>query len=475
MRILIADDSSALPESLQGLFANFFRKEHDSNDTTGVAGDATRLIVSSLSKRQPPHERDRLDLDLDDQQEQSSAILDALGLALLHRGQTEEARPLIERALRIRREFYGEDHPATATSLISRGRLLRREGNLKVAETDVRRALMINSRVFGAESLPVAITLNELAVIQIQLGEFTQAEQSAQGALRILESLHLQCSDPHVTRLMDTLGRVHQVRGNYEHATEIYTSLLGLDRKQVGEKHLKYATHVANFATVEAAQGKLDDAKSHFELAIKIYRDEVRGPRHPDLIDAHANLGSVLRAKGDLKGARHNLQLALELDIEVRGADHPLIGNDHARLGRIDYEGGDFVAAERSFAAALEIYFKNVAAGKFPANHAYIAEAQTWKGRLLVEASGAARAAEAETLIEDALRILPIEFGERSVEQSIASAVLGHALFLQNKDLERAATLLKKSYPIVVAARGAASKIALLIEQWIQELPTERC
>ena len=463
MRILIADDTGTAPDS-QAFFASLAGKR---SDTTHAA---TQLLASLCSKQRSKGGHDRVNVDLVDQQEHSSTILDALGLALLHSGNVDEARPLIEEALRIRREFYGEDHPATASSLVSRGRLLRRSGDIEAAAIEVRRALTINSRMFGAESLPVALTLSELAVIEIQLGDFTEAEQSAQSGLRILEALHLQCNDPHVTRLMDSLGRVNQIRGNYERATEIYTSLLDLDRKQVGDTHLKYATHLANFATVEAAQGKLDAARDHFERAITIYEDEVKLPRHPDLIDAYANIGSLWRARGELDKACEALQKALTLDLDIRGGDHPYVGNDHARLGRAEYERNRLPEAENCFTAALEVYARSVAARKLPADHAYIAEAKTWKARVMVESGGAARAHEAEQLIGESLHIWQIEFGERSVEQSIANAVLGHALILQGRERERAAGLLNKSYAIVAAVRGADSKIALLIKKWVDSL-----
>src|SRR5688572_8989509 len=212
------------------------------------------------------------ELDLTDQPELSSTILDALGLALLHRGLVQTGRPLIECGLRIRRAFLGEDHPTTALSLNSYARVQRQSGDFTDAETQVRKALAINSRTYGGNSLPVALNLNELAVIQLQLSQFTAAEQSAQSGLNILEALHLECTDPNVTRLMDTLGRVHQVRGNYERATEIYLKLLDIDRRQVGEGHLKYATHLLNFGTVQAAQRKLDEAKHTFRNAIDVMR-----------------------------------------------------------------------------------------------------------------------------------------------------------------------------------------------------------
>lgn len=466
MHILIADDSGSLPENLKSLLQRVTTRASERLNS----GSAMELAVSFLSKLRSDGHDDKhggLHVDLMDQPELSSTILDSLGLALLHRGRIEEGQPLIECALQIRRQFFGEDHPATALSLNSYARVLRQLGNYSEAEVQVRKALTINSRVYGGDSLPVALNLNELAVIQLQLSQFTAAEQSAQSGLNILEALHLECTDPNVTRLMDTLGRVQQVRGNYERATEIYTKLLDLDRRQVGEEHLKYATHLINFATVEAAHGKLEQAKNHLMHAVGVIKSEVHRPRHPNVIDGLAILGSILRELGDTAGARRVLKEAIELDIEVRGKEHPYIGNDYARLGRVNYDERDFGQAADCFRTALEIYDKNVEAGRLPAQHAYIAEAKVWLARCLVE-NGKPSAEEARGLAKTALTMWEREFGERSVEFAITNAVLGRALHLLDNSSSEARARLSNAYPIVVAARGADSAVAVLILGWLE-------
>jgi tetratricopeptide (TPR) repeat protein len=259
---------------------------------------------------------------------------------------------------------------------------------------------------------------------------------------------------------------VQQSRGNYERAARIYTRVLDLDRRQVGSKHLKYAMHLLNYATVKAGQGKLEEAKADLTTAIAIIREDVHRPRHPDLIDALANLGSVLRAMGDLGGARHVLCEALELDVEVRGQHHPYIGNDHARLGRVTYDLRDFEGAAQSFQAALAIYEHNVAAGHLPARHAFIAEAQAWLGRCLVEMEDAAE--QARALAEAALAIWETEFGERSVEYAITNAVLGRSLYLLGGQSDEARDRLSRAYVTVVASRGADSAVAQLIRAWLE-------
>lgn len=422
------------------------------------------ILFADDSTSLPAPQPGTLQVDLSDEPEQSGAILDSLGLALLHRGRVDDGKKLIERGLEIRRDFFGADHPETARSLNSYACALRQSGDAVAAETEVRKSLAINSRVFGGNSYPVALNLTELAIIQVQLGQFAAAEQSAQSGLNILEALHLECTDPNVTRLLDVLGRVQQTRGNYERATEIYTKALDLDLRQVGDRHLKYALHLLNFATVKAGAGKLQEAKDDMNDAVRIIRDDVQQPCHPDLVDVLANLGSVLRAMGDLQGAKDVLLEALDLNIQVRDRKHPYVGNDHARIGRVAYDLQDFEGAAESFRAALAIYEHNVKEGHLPARHAFIGEAQAWLGRSLVEIENGAK--EARELTRAALPVWEAEFGERSVEYAITSAVLGRALYLLDRASVEARERLDKAYPVIVAVRGAGSAVAKLVLSW---------
>jgi len=424
------------------------------------------ILFADDSTSAPDTPPGTLKVDLTGEPEQSGAILDSLGLALLHEGRVEDGKKLIERGLELRRGFFGADHPETARSLNSHACALRQSGDAVAAETEVRKSLAINSRVFGGDSYPVALNLNELAVTQLQLGQFAAAEQSAQSGLNILEALHLECTDPNVTRLLDVLGRVQQTRGNHERAAEIYTKVLDLDLRQVGHRHLKYALHLLNFATVKAGAGKLQEAKDDMSNAVRIIREEVKRPCHPDLVDVLANLGSVLRAMGELKGAKDAALEALDLNIKVRDRKHPYVGNDHARIGRVTYDLKDFGGAAESFRAALVVYEHNVKEGRLPARHAFIAEAQAWLGRCLVELEDGAR--QASELTRAALPVWEAEFGERSVEHAITSAVLGRALYLLDNASSEARERLSKAYPIILAVRGAESAVAKLVLGWLK-------
>jgi len=464
MQILIEGDIEALPQAVR----DFVRKLLPPPPTILVsdpAREAARFVVAPVRSRDPgacgP-------LDLDDQPEPLSAALDSIGIALLHRGCPTEAAPFIERALELRRRLFGDDHPTTAISWVSRARLHRLSGSLADAEADAQRGLAIHSRVYGGDGYPIVADLVELGAIQLHRGAFTAAEQSARHGLAILERLRLEQRDPDATRLKDILGHVLQTRGDYQKATSIYNEILASDRNQVGEHHFKFATHLASFATVKLGQNNLKGAADDLTMAIDILRKDVHRPRHPNLIDMLTVLGSVQLRQGSRDKARATLNEALELNKQVRGPESAFVGTTYVRLGRVEHDARNFSAADRNFDLALNVFSKVL-----PSTHQFIAEAKTWKARALIESPALAdrqrpdreTLATVKRLLSEALEIWEIEFGECSVEHAIANALLGHALLLENPTSQRARDLQRKSQPIIIAARGADSPIAQLVAQ----------
>ena len=53
---------------------------------------------------------------------------------------------------------------------------------------------------------------------------------------------------------MDIRGRAEAARGEFDAARATFEALLKIDRHQVGADHPKYATHLANFASVKESQ-----------------------------------------------------------------------------------------------------------------------------------------------------------------------------------------------------------------------------
>lgn len=475
MRILIADESTAGSKALRPLFkqAGAAARRAGASMKGAAAG---QLVVSCAPRKRgrgPSDECACSGMDLGDQPEHSAAILDGLGIALLNRGCLDEGAALIELALKIRRKFFGNDHPETAKSLNSFARVQRERGEYDEAEAAAQDALRINRCVYGDDGLPVATSLLELGIVQLQRGLFGDAHAAATAGLQILAALKLTDSDPNTTRLMDVQARADAALDRLTDASDTYERILALDRKQLGtRRHPKYATHLANFGLVKERLGKRRQAARAYGNAITLYGQTLDRPCHPNLIDAHANLGSLLRqppaSDKELKQAGIHLKEALRLGSLVRGELHTLVGNDLANLGRWQYDTNQKSAAKKSFATALKIYERSTRRAGLPADHSYVAEALTWQGRLLVEEDTAAAAASAEPLLERAIAIWPAQRGGGTLGEGVAKAHLGRALFLQKKDPDRACALLCEGLRIL-SPHPQANPIVRRLKQWIRQ------
>jgi CHAT domain-containing protein len=102
-------------------------------------------------------------------------------------GQNEKAKPLLERALRIREKALGPDHWLTAQSLSNQAVLLEDAGDFVAAEPLFQRALKIDTRVLGQNHETTGGDLERLAQLKIEQGKAKEAHEFAIQAARAQE------------------------------------------------------------------------------------------------------------------------------------------------------------------------------------------------------------------------------------------------------------------------------------------------
>lgn len=409
--------------------------------------------------------------DLETQPELAACIYNAAGIAYFNRGHIDLARKHIERALEIRRSFYGDEHPAVAESLHSRARLHRHDGDLRAAEADIRRALGIQTRVDGRASLAVAATLWELSVIQLESVDLAGAERSAQEGLHNIEQLYLDHCDPHVPRLLDVIARVRSSRGEHTQAAEIYSRVLHLVAEKQGKDHPKYAIYLANLGSVEQARGNLEEAEDCYRRAMSIY--ERINERHPNLSGIYANMGTLLQAAGNERHdeARSFLSKAMLLSETIWGQQHHFHAYDQYNLARLEFDSGNVDEARRLAEAALQTYSAAQPDG------AYAAGAMMLVSRAILDdaarddssAPTAAELQRAKGLLADALPIVRREFGERSLPFALARGLLGRTRCLLGDAGGEPAKLIASAHACASELGGAEDRIARQLAGWLQD------
>ncbi|RRR75209.1 MAG: tetratricopeptide repeat-containing protein, partial [Candidatus Viridilinea halotolerans] len=125
------------------------------------------------------------DAALGREDERAANLCGWMGRHLYELGAYPSAQPYMERALAIREQVLGAEHPQTATSLNNLAELYRAQGNYGAALPLYERALAISEQVLGAEHPATATSLNNLAGLYRAQGNYGAALPLYERALAI--------------------------------------------------------------------------------------------------------------------------------------------------------------------------------------------------------------------------------------------------------------------------------------------------
>ena len=144
-------------------------------------------------------------------------------LGMLYRDEPQfdirKAEPFLKRALAIRENILGAEHPDTAKTLSDLSLLYFYEKKPAAAEEFARRALPLEEKTFGAESLQVSTTLNRLGISQRDQGKFKEAEVNLKRALAIRETKH--APESWIVISLENLASVYELSGQESKATPL--------------------------------------------------------------------------------------------------------------------------------------------------------------------------------------------------------------------------------------------------------------
>ncbi len=370
------------------------------------------------------------------------AIADALaGLGAAHhsKGEFEAADGYFSRALTIRRETLGSDHPAAAGSLHDLGTTAYARGRYDEAAKYLGEALAIRVRVLGGQHPKVADTENSLGAVDYAIGEFGRARDHYDRALKIREA-SLGPEHPHTASTLINLGNTALVLGDHATAREYYARALQIQEKVLGPNHPNVAYSLTNLGLVLLNEDKARESLPYYERALQI-REQAFGPENPDVAHNLDDLGEIQAELGELPAAFANQLRALKIREKTLGAEHPLVARSLYNLGQTLTRLRRFPEAHERLAQALKIREKTLGE-----NHPDIAQCLIAEVQLELDAG--------EDAVAAAERALQIRSSSEVVKEDVyeAQLLLARAL-LARKPVDRA-----RARELAVAARdGYAS------------------
>jgi len=255
------------------------------------------------------------------------------GIALQKAGQAKEALPYYEQSLELSQRLFGQSHENTAavlgvlaslyvaSTLNNLASLYSDMGQYAKAEPLFQRSLKISEEKLGKDDPDVASTLNNLAILYEAMGQYAKAEAVFQRSLKIREN-KLGKDHPDVARSLNNLAVLYDAMGQYAKAEPLYQRSLKIKEDKLGKDHPDVAQSLNNLANLYADMGQYARAEPLYQRSLQIREDKL-GKDHPDVAQSLNNLASQYADMGQYAKAEPLFQRSLKIWEDKLGNDHP--------------------------------------------------------------------------------------------------------------------------------------------------------
>jgi len=280
-------------------------------------------------------------------------LLRRVGTYLCERASYTLAEPLYQRALAIREQQLGPEHPDTAESLNDLAILYSQQGKYEQAESLLRHALAIREKQLGAEHVDTIHTCNDLALLYWFQGKCEQAEPLLKRGLTFSEQ-EGEHEDVTTAETLNHLALLNYYWGKYEQAEPLFQRAVRIFEQTLGSKHPYTTSTLTNLGLLYKWQGKYGQAESFLQQALTL-NEQTLGPEHPQTTNIMHYLGSVYTLQGRYTQAEPLLQRALMLSEQTLGPDHPDLIYVLDDLAEFYYDQGKYEQAESLLQRAVAL------------------------------------------------------------------------------------------------------------------------
>ncbi|MCA2883192.1 tetratricopeptide repeat protein [Microcystis sp. M043S1] len=274
-------------------------------------------------------------------------------IQLYQQGKYNEAIPLAEQALAIRKKVLGDNHPDTAQSLNNLAELYTVQGRYSEAEPLYKQALAIIKQQLGDNHPYTATSLNNLALLYQSQGRYSEAEPLYKEALAIRKQ-QLGDNHPDTAASLNNLAELYRVQGRYSEAEPLYKQALAIWKQQLGDNHPDTAISLNNLAGLYESQGRYSEAEPLYKQALAIRKQQL-GDNHPSTATSLNNLAGLYQSQGRYSEAEPLYKEALAIIKQQLGDNHPLTAASLNNLAGLYWSQDDIPQAINYLSQGLAV------------------------------------------------------------------------------------------------------------------------
>ncbi|MEE3851356.1 tetratricopeptide repeat protein [Gordonia sp. LSe1-13] len=321
---------------------------------------------------------------------------DKLGLVVLSTGDTQRARKLFERALRILQtdrvqnhaaitqtlnnigsshsaegnfgtalgfheralenceDYLDMDHHGITESLTFVGNNLRALGKYREAVDMHRRALSINRQEHGPDHVFVGANLNNLGLALSGLDDIHAARVHFEGSLSIMER-NFGRTHVEAAKVRDNLANIWHHLGDYIKAQDLHMQALHAFERDYGPDHIEVARALNNLGNALLAGRKYPEARKVFLRSSAAYRLNY-GQDHVEVAKVSCNVAVSFLSEGNGREALVILEKSLPIIERYYGTSHVEVGFCLSNVAQARYAMGHRERARSVAFRALQVF-----------------------------------------------------------------------------------------------------------------------
>lgn len=266
----------------------------------------------------------------------------------------DQVRMMLERALKIRIDAYGEQHKKVWEVLSLLGYHYQIVGELSRAESYYRRSYEGRLKHLGEDDPDLMESINQLSIIAMH---DSQCEKAADGFKRVID--HSTRTTGPLSRdtvaVLGNLGLVYVDCGNYEQAIAYHSEQLQRSRRIYQPNHPYLAAALIFLADAMRAGGRLTEAEALLQEGLEVLGKTLH-PDHNYYCKLRLTLGRTYCDMGRYDLAEAELKQALRINLLNFGPTHYRSARIHMALADLAYRRDDLRGAENDARKALEIF-----------------------------------------------------------------------------------------------------------------------
>ena len=275
----------------------------------------------------------------------------SVGLLRSDQGRWQEAERIVRQAMTMIEEYEPRNRQHWAKAEFALGKVTAEGGHPENSVPILHTAIAIQSAPGGSE-VDLARSVNALADAAMYMQNFTEADSQYRRALQLDTKLY-GTSHPLVAENLSDLGQIQEEWGHYADAEKLERQSVAIAEAWYGPDHPDTARKMTALASTLEFENHVADAKTLLQQALGIV-EKVYGPMSVHVAFVLNRLAAVATDEGDFKTAETDYNRCVDIYSSAFGRDDYRVAVAEGNLGSVYFKEKKDQEAELLFRKVIQ-------------------------------------------------------------------------------------------------------------------------